>query len=405
MVENTSVITYRDIAEIESSTIYISPQIQDILGYSRDEWQDNPRFWMTIIHPEDLPVILARIEEYLRTGEDAISEYRMRAKDGRWVWFQDESVVIQDESGKPRYIHGVLIDITERKKAEAGLHQREAILSAVAQTAQQLLRCTDWREEINGILRLLGEATGASHVYIFENHSDSDGVLFTSQRYEWAASGVKSELNNPVYQNRRLIPVTPGLEDWYGNLSTGKPFYGSKKQYPRYWKRIFEAQGLKTLLEVPIYVNARWWGIIGFDDYSEEMPWSQAEIDALIAAAGNLGTAISRQQADRALRASEEKFQLAFHHTFVPMIISRTQDETILDVNQAFCNGIGYTRNEILGRTADELNLWVNPEDRLRHQQTLAKQGFQEELKTEFRQKKRQYRSCAHFCYLHPHRK
>jgi hypothetical protein len=52
------------------------------------------------------------------------------------------------------------------------------------------------------------------------------------------------------------------------------------------------------------------------------MPWSKAEADALIAAASNLGTAIERQHADHALRVSEEKFELAFHHTYVAMAIS-----------------------------------------------------------------------------------
>jgi PAS domain S-box-containing protein len=117
------------------------------------------------------------------------------------------------------------------------------------------------------------------------------------------------------------------------------------------------------------------------------MPWSQAEIDALMAAAGMLGTAISHQQSDDALRASEEKFQLAFHHTFVPMVISRADDNRILDVNRAFCKGIGYTREETVGQTALNLNLWVNQEEQVRHQQTLAQQGYEEEFKAGFRRK------------------
>jgi len=387
LVEETSVITYRDTAEIDSKTIYMSPQIEKVLGYSSEEWRKNPKLWMELTHPDDLPGVLSKIEEYLETGEKAVSEYRMLSKDGRWVWFQDESIVVKNENGKPQYIHGVLIDITERKQAESKVKQREAILSAVAGTAQQLLKTSNWRDEIDSILRMLGEATGASHVYIFENYPGANGVMLSSIKYEWTASGMKPELNNPIYQDTRLIPIVPGLEDWYANLSVGKPFYGSKKQYPRYWKRVFDEQGLKTLLDVPIYVNNQWWGIIGFDDFVNELPWSQAEIDALMAAAGNLGTAISRQQADTALRASEEKFQLAFHQTFVPMLISSAKDQMILDANQAFCKGVGYSREEVVGRTVLDLNLWINKEDQLRHQQVLAAQGYADEFKAQFRRK------------------
>src|SRR5215207_9460390 len=88
MVEETSVITYRDSAEKEGATIYISPQIEHILGYPQDAWKESPKLWLSLTHPEDLPDLLLKIESYLETGERAISEYRMQAKDGRWVWFQ-----------------------------------------------------------------------------------------------------------------------------------------------------------------------------------------------------------------------------------------------------------------------------------------------------------------------------
>jgi len=387
MVEETSVIIYRDNVVKEGTNLYISPQIKNILGYTQAEWQISPNLWLDITHPDDLPRTLAMVEKYLETGENAICEYRMLSKDGQWIWFRDESIVVKNETGVPKYVHGVMINITEQKQAELKIKQREAILSAVAYTAQQLLKTLNWRDEINNILRMLGEATGASHVYIFENHEGTNGVMLSSIRYEWTAAGIKPELNNPIYQDTRLIPTVPGLEDWYTNLSTGKPFYGSQKQYPRYWEKVFGKQGLKTLLDVPIYVNEYMWGIIGFDDFVSEMPWSQAEIDALTAAAGNLGSAIARQHSDTALRASEEKFELAFHQTFVPMIISRGNDQMILDANEAFCRSIGYSHIEVVGHTALELNLWVDKEEQLQHQQMLTERGYAEEFKAKFRRK------------------
>jgi PAS domain S-box-containing protein len=388
MVERTSVITYRDTADLESKNIYVSPQIQDLLGYSQEEWQADPLLWLKVTHPDDLATVKEMIAACLESGERTVAEYRLLSKRGEWVWFRDESVLVKDASGKPQYIHGVLIEITDRKKVEEKVHQREAILGAVAQTAQQLLRASDWRKEINTILKLLGEATGASHVYIFENHMGPDTVMLSSQTYEWAAPGMTPELNNPVYQNTRLVPTSPGLEDWYSNLSNGKPFYGSGHQYPRYWKRVFEERGLKTLLDMPILVNGEWWGIIGFDDFVNEMPWSQAEIDALAAAAGNLGTAIARQQSDAALRASEEKFQHAFHHTYVSMAISRTTENTLMDVNDSFCKATGYSRQEAIGKRAGrDLNIWVRREDRDYIMNTLEQQRFIDEYRAEFRRK------------------
>lgn len=388
MVERTSVITYRDTAELESGTIYISPQIKDLLGYSQEEWVGNPKLWLEITHPDDLPSVRSMIATCLESGERTICEYRLLSKSGGWVWFRDESVLIKDKNGKPQYIHGALIEITDRKDAERKVQQREAILGAVAQTAQQLLKASNWRGEINAILKYLGEATGASHVYIFEHHKGPDDSLLSSQTYEWTAPGMTPELNNPIYQNTHLAPAVPGLEDWYTNLSGGKPFYGSGKQLSSYWKRVFEERGLKTLLDVPIFVNGNWWGIIGFDDFVNEMPWSQAEINALVAAAGNLGSAIERQQMDDALRASEEKFQRAFHHTYVSMAISRTTDNILLDVNDAFCKVTGYSREEAIGKRAGrDLKIWVNQADRDFIIHTLERQGYVDEYRAEFRRR------------------
>ena len=385
LVEQTSVVTYRDAADPGASALYISPKILDLTGYTQAEWLSKPNFWTTLVHPDDLPGVLKNVERYITTGEKLVSEYRLRAKDKHWVWVRDEAVVIKNPRGEIQYIHGVYIDITEQKQAELAVQKREAILSAVAETAQLLLKTQDWRSEINQILHLLGEATESSHAYIFENHPGPDGVMLSSQKYEWIAPGMISELGNPIYQNSRLIP-TPGIEDWYHNLSAGKYFYGSRQQYPRFWKRVFEHSGLKTLLEMPILVNGKWWGTIGFDDFRTEMPWSQAEIGALVAAAGNIGTAISRQLVDEALRASEEKFQRAFHHTIVPMIISRISDRTTVDVNEAFIRKTGYSREEIIGATGMDLNIWANFEERDRLLAMLEKTDV-DEFKANFRLK------------------
>jgi len=152
---------------------------------------------------------------------------------------------------------------------------------------------------------------------------------------------------------------------------------------------------LKTLLDVPIHVDGQWWGIFGFDDFINEMPWSQAEIDALVAAASNLGTAIERQQSDDALRVSEEKFQHAFHHTYVSMAISQAADSTLLDVNDAFTKVTGYSRNEAIGKRAGrDLNIWANPEDRNIIINMLNERGYVDEYKANFRRKNGEIGTC-----------
>ena len=123
LVEQTSIVVYRDAPDASGSTLYISPQIESLLGYSANEWLSEPDFWKKAVHPQDLPRVLATMEEYILNNEDSAIEYRMQTKAGDWRWVHDETVIVKDEFGKAQFVHGVLWDITKRKQAENSLIQ------------------------------------------------------------------------------------------------------------------------------------------------------------------------------------------------------------------------------------------------------------------------------------------
>lgn len=112
-------ITYLDAVEGPTSTIYISPQTTEILGYSPEDWYADPDLWRRIVHPEDAARPAPSAEE------PASSEYRLIARDGREVWVHDRARLISDEQGNPRYWQGVLIDVTSLREAERLRHDLE----------------------------------------------------------------------------------------------------------------------------------------------------------------------------------------------------------------------------------------------------------------------------------------
>ncbi len=118
LVEQIPAIVYVDLADDAMTTSYVSPQIEDLLGIRPQEYVDDPELWLTHLHPEDRDVALATYLQGRETGEPFTYEYRLIARDGRTVWFRDSAVVVRDEQGNPAYIHGVMLDITDRKEAE-----------------------------------------------------------------------------------------------------------------------------------------------------------------------------------------------------------------------------------------------------------------------------------------------
>jgi PAS domain S-box-containing protein len=121
--------------------VYISPQIEDLAGYTAEEWMADPdTFWKTL-HPDDLDRVRNSLREAFTKRETLFMEYRLVHRDGRTVWIQDEMTTRWDEQGTPLYAQGYLIDVTERKRAEAELErllERERAQNAELRTLDKL---------------------------------------------------------------------------------------------------------------------------------------------------------------------------------------------------------------------------------------------------------------------------
>jgi diguanylate cyclase (GGDEF)-like protein/PAS domain S-box-containing protein len=118
LVEQIPVVTYVDAVDRNSSTLYMSPQVEDVVGYTPDEWTSDPELWAKLLHPDDRERVLAENARTNASGEAFKEEYRIFHRDGRVVWVRDEAALITDEAGRPRFWQGVMVDITERKRAE-----------------------------------------------------------------------------------------------------------------------------------------------------------------------------------------------------------------------------------------------------------------------------------------------
>ena len=93
--------------------LYVSPQVEDLLGFTSEEWMADPVAWASQLHPQDRQRIRAVYERIEATGEPFQAEYRMYARDGSIRWFRDEAIVVRDGEGAPLYWQGVMFDITE----------------------------------------------------------------------------------------------------------------------------------------------------------------------------------------------------------------------------------------------------------------------------------------------------
>jgi len=107
------------------SMYYTSPRIEQLLGYTVDEWHAPVDFWISRLHPDDRNSVVAAYLRSESTGESFAMEFRYLHKDGRIVWVADQAILIEREDGRPRLFQGVMIDVTARKEAERAAAESE----------------------------------------------------------------------------------------------------------------------------------------------------------------------------------------------------------------------------------------------------------------------------------------
>jgi PAS domain S-box-containing protein len=129
LVEHIPAIVYIEIptpSAAESKLVYMSPQVEAVVGYTADELMRDPGHFDRMLHPDDRDRIVAANEYTDRTGLPFDEEYRVIAKDGRIVWFHSRASLVRDETGQALW-QGVALDVTDQHvdgDASPELHER-----------------------------------------------------------------------------------------------------------------------------------------------------------------------------------------------------------------------------------------------------------------------------------------
>ncbi|MCP9468937.1 MAG: PAS domain-containing protein [Nitrospira sp.] len=113
-------------------------------GFSNQDDDESPAQWSERVHPDDRPRVLSHLDDYLAgTRREFSEEYRIRRRDGRWIWVLDRGIALRDETGKAIRLVGSEKDITERKQVEETVRRHETQLeelTAKLLTAQEYER-------------------------------------------------------------------------------------------------------------------------------------------------------------------------------------------------------------------------------------------------------------------------
>jgi PAS domain S-box-containing protein len=320
LIEHLPLVTYID-EPAAAPSIYISPQVEPLVGYSADEWLGDPDLFLKLLHPEDRERVLADHDRVFAAGDLSWSfEYRVLARDGRTVWLRDDAVVVKDDSGTPLYVQGFLMDITNRKEAEVALRESEERFRAMLEEAPI------------GIAWGPLDASGARRT-----SGAADSSLYTRNRaYTEMLGYTEDELASLHFTEYTHPDDLPEVLQLYGELIAGeRERYEVEMRYLGKDGRVIWAQVVEVALQDE--QGSSRLGLTMVQDIT----------------AGKLAHE-ALQESEAELRR-QKRYLEALLELSPAAVVTTDLDDNVTVWNAAAQDLFGYTPSEALGRNIDDL--------------------------------------------------
>ncbi|HKX32110.1 MAG TPA: PAS domain-containing protein [Blastocatellia bacterium] len=239
LVEQIPAVVFMAFLDKRIGEAYVSPQIENVLGFTQEEWLSDPVRWYQQVHPDDKARWSSEAAQIFLTGAPLRSVYRVIARDGRVIWFRCEVQMVRRADGRPWFIHGVGFDISDLKQAEESLKRREEELLALTDS---LLSVQD--EERRRIARELHDGTAQNLAGLAMNISlllNSSGVTKGSRLHSILSDSLDlTEQCSREVRNLSYL-LHPPLLDALGLAAALKSFAGG----------FMQRTGIRVDLELP----------------------------------------------------------------------------------------------------------------------------------------------------------
>ncbi len=330
---------------------------EDVIGRTADDLQ----LWARTDQRDEF---LRRLRE---TGAVRDMEGDFRRKSGHITHFIVHADII--ELGGVRCVLTVGIDITDRRR-------RERVQAATYAISQAVLAGGDLPSLFAELHRIVATLVSARNFYVALLSADRTQVSF------------------PYFVDDNVTPPPPrrlgtGLTEYV--LHTGKPLItgADRRTVLRLGEIDYKPTGKPSALWLgaPLMIEGRAIGVLALQDYHDSHAYSDADLQLLMFVADQAAAAVHRRQVETAQREARAFFEKSFHSSPALMSIARLSDRQMIEVNPAFLRSSGFERDEVLGRTVSEINLWVHDHQRHDFLDRIQRQGFVRDLQADFRAK------------------
>lgn len=323
------------ISEIESGLfVNVNDQFLKTLGYSLNEVVGKKSSELNLFtDSQQRNDIIKRINNNEKVeNENTFS----KTKSGEILCFLFSATKIKIQTTE--YLLTSSSDITNLLNVKNKLKHNLLQQTLLADISQNLNSINNIENKINDTLKLLGEHTNVSRVYIFE---DDVSGLITNNTYEWCNSDIssqKDELQGIPYE---VIPSWKKLL-----VEKGKVFSTNIKELPDDLYVILEPQEIKSILVLPLFVHGKFYGFMGFDECKINKNWESDEIDLLRTISNIISNTFERMLYQKQLSSSEAQLKRAIENTGTGLWDWNIVTGEVY-YNEVWCSMLGYDQSEI----------------------------------------------------------
>ncbi|MFA0784998.1 GAF domain-containing protein [Fervidibacter sacchari] len=264
---------------------------------------------------------------------------------------------------------GEIADLVAKVILESQQQRRNRYLATLSQLALQLLASTDWHGVLPVFLEDLGRVANADRAFLAQLETDEQGHEVLRCIGIWSVDGL-------VEDEREFILSKVGVPYQIEALKTGEGVSCITRTLPEPYRQFYERRGVKSVLVVPVFVESRWWGILGFSSRREERYWDDVDIAILKIAGTLLGSVIERQKAIQRQLEQEKQFRELVENAIVGIYRS-TPDGKLLMANSALAKMLGYDSPEDLIYSVTDLatQVYADPTHREDFKRMVEEQG------------------------------
>ena len=262
-------------------TIFITDKNYNVLFSNKAEVNESLKCYRAIFNESKIcPFCIAK-ELFKQNGKD-ISVKREIYNPKTNLWYECINKLITWTNGEKVQL-AIFIDITDLKNKNEILNNRLKYEKAISEISSKAMMIKDIDDFLNTSLRILGEITDVSRVYIFKNYDNNKRTLNT---HEWTKKGIQAFIG--LDADYRDYPY------WYNTLSNDGIIRATDiHDLPSEVHEVLEMQNIISILVVPIFVKGEFIGFIGFDECTKKRVWKEYEVNLLRATAQIIGARIS----------------------------------------------------------------------------------------------------------------